>query len=79
MDELLTTKPLLTLGQEKLNEAVMVLNKSLQVCFLFHISRSIAISTADPTAGDQRAKHECGAGSADVQELPIERAIPPRG
>ena len=27
--------------------------------------------------GDQRAEHERRAGGTDVQELPIERAVPP--
>jgi hypothetical protein len=64
-----------TLLQEKLNEAVMVLNKSLQVGRL--TSTVTCSHRANDTSGDQCAEHERRARSADVQELPIERAVPP--
>lgn len=35
-------------------------------------------SIVDPFLGDQRAEHECRACSANVQKLPIKRAISPR-
>lgn len=61
--------------QEKLNEAVMVLNKSLQV----RQSWSLVVFEFDQCTGDQRPKHECRIGRADVQELPIKRSFPSRG
>jgi hypothetical protein len=33
--------------------------------------------TADQTTGDQRAEHERRARSTNVQELPVERVVPP--
>ena len=60
--------------QEKLNEAVMVLNKNLQAGGSDIISATI---NTDACLGGQHSKHECGAGRADVQELSIQRSLPP--
>lgn len=53
----------------------MVLNKSLQV----RQSWSLVVFEFDQCTGDQRPKHECRIGRADVQELPIKRSFPSRG
>ena len=60
-------------SQEKLNEAVVLLNKSLQVMHL--VFRFLA--EANRCVGDQRSEHERGARLTDVQELPVQRSLPP--
>jgi hypothetical protein len=60
--------------QEKLNEAVMVLNKSLQVGIV-SICKSLKLKT-DQTIGNQRAEYERRACSTDVQKLPVKCAVP---
>jgi hypothetical protein len=60
--------------QEKLNEAVVVMNKSLQVSYyLYSQDFSVQILTV---TGNQYPEHERRACCADVQELPIQRAVP---
>jgi hypothetical protein len=53
----------------------MVMNKSLQVSTPDFRERR----RSHPHTGCQHPKYECGARGSDVQELPIERLIPPRG
>lgn len=63
------------MAQEKLNEAVAVLNKTLHVGpTAGRIGRPWLLTIAPP--GNQHAEHEHRARRADVQELPVERALP---
>jgi hypothetical protein len=59
---------------EKLNEAVMAMNKSLQVCHWRSKSKRSETDFLD--TGGQYPEYERRAGRSDVQELPIERLIP---
>jgi hypothetical protein len=52
----------------------MVLNKSLQVITPLAIATSFA--HAKSLTGNQHSEHECGACGSDVQELPVECALP---
>jgi|SRR5271163_2656598 hypothetical protein len=61
---------------EKLNEAVMMMNKSLQVCPLALQVPSKRSETDFFDIGGQYPEYERRAGRSDVQELPIERLIP---
>ena len=56
----------------------MVLNKSLQVGILMVCVAKLNAELIK-TTGDQRAKYECRACGTDVQELPVECAVPSRG
>lgn len=61
--------------QEKLNEAVMVMNKSLQVsCTRCHEG----IEATNTISGSQHPEYERRACGSDVQKLPIKRAVSPR-
>lgn len=64
---------MLTMNQEKLNEAVVVLNKQLQVSFHLHSS----VQRSDSSTGNQHSEYERGISGTNVQELPVERAVSP--
>lgn len=63
-------------GQEKLNESILVLNKTLQVCADSRVNKRLEkyMSTKNLT-GNQRQQHERRACCTDVQELPIKCAV----
>lgn len=62
--------------QEKLNESITVMNKTLQVGPLKTTVSSRHWLTAP--SGDQHPEHEHRARGPDVQELPVERVVPLR-
>lgn len=62
------------LSQEKLNESIMALNKSLQVCARPH-PELVQAYLLMPAPGSQRAEYECRARSPDVQELSVQCAV----
>lgn len=55
---------------------MMVLNKSLQV--IIPLPTPKLSHCPNILTGDQHPEHECGARGSNVQELPVERALPLR-
>ena len=65
----------LTMDQEKLNEAVMVLNKNLQVRDATVEIPQKSLTDHDPSLGNQYPEYERRACCSNVQELQIECSI----